>query len=103
MGAGVDSQSGNEKFYARSRQSRDCAEAYIWYVAQAIPQMNAEIAENGHLWTGNWLKRHAKHYPNGMKVGSKTVTQTHAGISGPPELVGRADRDPELVLDIDLK
>ncbi len=30
--------------------ARDCAEAYIWYVAQAIPQIDAEIAENGHLW-----------------------------------------------------
>jgi hypothetical protein len=31
-------------------KSRDCAEAYIMYVAQAIPQIDAEIAEKGHFW-----------------------------------------------------
>ncbi len=50
-------------------KARDCAEAYIWYVAQAIPQIcppledlsasgglvrlrliDADIAEKGHLW-----------------------------------------------------
>ena len=48
--------------FARSRKSRDCAEAYIWYVAQAIQQIDprgigfafhgagAEIAEKGHFW-----------------------------------------------------
>ncbi len=42
--------------------SRDCAEAYNWYVAQAMPQIDprgigfafhgagAEIAEKGHFW-----------------------------------------------------
>jgi len=36
--------------FARSRKSRDCAEAYNWYVAQAMPQIDAEIAEKGHFW-----------------------------------------------------
>jgi hypothetical protein len=40
----------NEQFFARSRRSRDCAETYTWYVAQGIPQINAEIAEKGHFW-----------------------------------------------------
>ena len=40
----------NEQFFARSRKSGDRAEAYIWYVAQAILQIDAEIAEKGHFW-----------------------------------------------------
>jgi len=40
----------NEQFFARSRRSRDCAETYKWYVAQEIPQIDAEIAEKGHFW-----------------------------------------------------
>jgi len=40
----------NEQFFARSRKSRGRAEAYIWYVAQAIPQIDTEIAEKGHFW-----------------------------------------------------
>ena len=47
---GVSFQFRNEQFFARSRKSRDWAEAYIWYVAQAIPQIDAEIAKKGHLW-----------------------------------------------------
>ena len=40
----------NEQFFARSRKSRNYAEAYKWYAAQAIPQIDAEIAEKGHFW-----------------------------------------------------
>ena len=40
----------NETFFARSRKSRDCAETYLEYVAQEIPQIEAEIAEKGHFW-----------------------------------------------------
>jgi len=40
----------NEKFFARSRKSRDYAETYIQYVAQGIPKIDAEIAEKGHFW-----------------------------------------------------
>lgn len=36
--------------FARLRKSRACAEAYNWYVAQAIPQIDAKIAEKGHFW-----------------------------------------------------
>jgi len=43
-------QSTNENFFARSRKSRDCAEAYDRYAAQGIPQIDAEIAEKGHFW-----------------------------------------------------
>ncbi|MBW2021227.1 MAG: nucleotidyl transferase AbiEii/AbiGii toxin family protein, partial [Deltaproteobacteria bacterium] len=43
-------QSRNENFCARSRKSRDYAEAYLKYAAQVIPQIDAEIAEKGHLW-----------------------------------------------------
>jgi hypothetical protein len=50
VGTGVSSQSRNERFFARSRKSRDYAEAYIGYVAQEIPQIDTEIAENSHLW-----------------------------------------------------
>jgi len=50
MGTGVSFQFRNKQFSARSRKSRDCAEAYKWYVTQAIPQIDAEIAEKGHLW-----------------------------------------------------
>jgi hypothetical protein len=49
-GISVSFQFRNEQFFARSRKSRDCAEACIWYVAQAIPQIDAEIAEKGHFW-----------------------------------------------------
>ena len=40
----------NEQFAARSRKSRDCAEAYFTYVAQEIPKIDVEIAAKGHLW-----------------------------------------------------
>ncbi len=50
MGTSVSFQFRNEEFFARSRKSRDCAEAYIGYVAQAKPQIDAEIAEKGHFW-----------------------------------------------------
>ena len=50
VGTNVSFQFRNEYFFARSRKSRDCAEAYNWYVAQAMPQINAEIAEKGHFW-----------------------------------------------------
>ena len=36
--------------------SRDCAEACIGYVAQAIPQIDAEIAEKGHFWMDTRLR-----------------------------------------------
>jgi hypothetical protein len=37
------------------KTSRDCAEACIWYVAQAIPQIDVEIAKKGPFLGGNWL------------------------------------------------
>jgi hypothetical protein len=52
----------NEQFFARSRKSRNYAEAYKQYAAQVIPQIDpreigsafhgagAEIAEKGHFW-----------------------------------------------------
>jgi len=40
----------NEQFFVRSRKSRNYAEAYKWYAAQVIPQIDAEIAEKGHFW-----------------------------------------------------
>lgn len=42
-------QFGNENFFARSRKSRNCAETYIAYVAQAIPQIDDEIALKNHF------------------------------------------------------
>jgi hypothetical protein len=50
MGTSVSFQFRNEQFCARSRKSRDYAEAYKWYVAQAIPKIDTEIAEKGHFW-----------------------------------------------------
>ena len=50
MGTSVSFQFRNEEFFARSRKARDCAEAYIGYVAQAIPQIDAEIGKKGHFW-----------------------------------------------------
>ena len=44
------SRSEMRHFYARSRKSRDCAETYIWYVAQGIPPIDTEIAKKGHFW-----------------------------------------------------
>ncbi len=41
-------QFGNRQFWASSRKSRDCAEAYAMYAAQEIPQIDAEIAQKGH-------------------------------------------------------
>jgi len=40
----------NEQFAARSRKSRDCAEAYFTYAAQEIPKIDVEIVAKGHLW-----------------------------------------------------
>ena len=42
--------------FARSRKSRDCAEVRLRRIAQAIPQIDAEIAEKGHLWMETSLK-----------------------------------------------
>jgi len=42
-------QFGNRQFWASSRKSRDCAEAYAMYAAQEIPQIDAEIAQKGHF------------------------------------------------------
>jgi hypothetical protein len=50
MAASVSFQFRNEKFSARSRKSKNYAEVYIWYTAQVIPQIDAEIAENSHFW-----------------------------------------------------
>ncbi len=50
MGTSVSFQFRNEQFSARSRKTRGCAEAYIGYVAQAIPQIDAKIAEKGNFW-----------------------------------------------------
>ena len=44
------SKSEMRHFSARSRKARDCAETYIWYVAQGIPLIDAEIAKKGHFW-----------------------------------------------------
>jgi hypothetical protein len=58
----------NQQFFARSRKSRDCAEAYRLYAAQGIPQIDTGIAEKGYFWmetrlatlglktTGGWRK-----------------------------------------------
>ena len=49
----------NETFFCKVKskipdfergKSRDCAETYIWYVAQGIPLIDAEIAKKGHFW-----------------------------------------------------
>ena len=42
----------NYQFFARSRKSRNYAEAYKWYAAQVIPQIDAEIAKNGNFCIG---------------------------------------------------
>jgi hypothetical protein len=44
------SRSEMRHFSARSRKSRDFAKTYIWYVAQGIPLIDAEIAKKGHFW-----------------------------------------------------
>ena len=44
--------------YGPEGKSRDCAETYIWYVAQGIPLIDADlparwqagIAKKGHFW-----------------------------------------------------
>ena len=40
----------NEQFAARSRRSRDCAEAYFTYAKPEILKIDVEIAAKGHLW-----------------------------------------------------
>ena len=50
VGSSVSFQFRNEQFSARSRKSRDCAEAYRLYAAQGIPQIDTGIAEKGHFW-----------------------------------------------------
>jgi hypothetical protein len=48
----------NETFFCKVKlkipdfereKSRDCAETYIWYVAQGIPLIDAGIAKKGHF------------------------------------------------------
>ena len=49
---------GTERSKASAKKSRDCAETYIWYVAQGIPLIDADlparwqagIAKKGHFW-----------------------------------------------------
>jgi len=50
MGISSSFQFRNEQFFAKSRKSRDCAEAYRSYATQTIPQIDTEIAEKGHFW-----------------------------------------------------
>ena len=64
----VSFQSRNEQFFVRSRKSRDSAGAYTGYVAQAISQIDTEIAEKGHLWM------ESRYWTN--IVGSEPVTET---------------------------
>jgi hypothetical protein len=40
-----------EGFFVLARKSRDCAEAYFMYAAQAKPQIDAARAENNPFWT----------------------------------------------------
>jgi hypothetical protein len=49
-GRGPAPQGGPERSIAGTKKSRDCAETYIWYVAQGIPLIDAEIAKKGHFW-----------------------------------------------------
>jgi len=50
----------NEQFSARSRKSRNYAEAYNLYAVQVIPQIDAEIAEKGHFWMEtSWFRGQA--------------------------------------------
>jgi hypothetical protein len=56
VGTGVDFQFRNEQFFARSRKSRDCAEAYRGTSHKrsrrlvSLRLIDAEIAKKGHLW-----------------------------------------------------
>jgi hypothetical protein len=56
MGTSVSFQFRNEQFFARARgaeapsQIKGLRGGVPGYVAQAIPQIDAEIAEKGHLW-----------------------------------------------------
>jgi hypothetical protein len=51
MGASVSFQFRNEAFSARSRNSRDCAEAHMCTSHPvAAGQIDAKIAEKGHFW-----------------------------------------------------
>jgi hypothetical protein len=73
MGPSVSFQFRHEQFFASSRKSRDCAEAYIGYVAQAISQIDAEIAEKGHFWmeTNYPNKAHSVFMPSAFSSGGK--------------------------------
>ena len=68
---------GNENFSARSRKSRNCAEAYILYVAQAIPQIDAEIAEKGY-------SRTVTAYHQQMILSYEKISSTNADQSTSP-------------------
>jgi hypothetical protein len=37
-------------FFSSSKKSRNRMEMCIYYVAQAIPQIDVEIAKKGHFW-----------------------------------------------------
>jgi hypothetical protein len=41
---------GTERSKASAKKSRDCAETYIWYVAQRIPLIDVDIAKKGRFW-----------------------------------------------------
>jgi hypothetical protein len=78
MGTSVSFQFRNEQFCARSRKSRDCAEAYKWYVAQgyvaqAIPKIDTEIAEKGHFWKETRLDFLSK---TGWETAEQNLTST---------------------------
>jgi hypothetical protein len=49
----ISFRSRNEQFSASSRKSAALRGGVLVYVAQAIPPIDAEIAEKGHLWTEN--------------------------------------------------
>ena len=61
----------NENFFARSRKSKNCAEAYNLYAAQAILKIDAEIAEKGHFRTGNYMN---------LLINSSITSSTFSGV-----------------------
>jgi hypothetical protein len=55
----ISFRSRNEQFSASSRKSRALRGGVLVYAAQAIPPIDAEIAEKGHLWTETRLRASA--------------------------------------------
>jgi len=72
-------RSRNEQFSASFKNIKELRGGILVYAAQAIPPIDAEIAEKGHLWTETTYPEAFLPQPLQNKI--NTCIESHLGIS----------------------